>query len=119
MPVSDRRTRLDFARCTKELVEVHHPQAERMVLVMDQLNAHSPASLDAAFPAAEAKRLADTLEVDYTPKRGSWPTIAELEPSVPERRATAWVAQRSAAASDWTFTAADARTKLRRLHPAS
>jgi hypothetical protein len=86
---------------------------------MDQLNARSPASLDAAFPAAEAKRLADTLEVDYTPKHGNWPTMAELELSVPERRrlgdgrtperqVTSWAARRTAA-----------RTKLGRLHPAS
>lgn len=69
--VSDQRTQLDFAGCIKHLVDVHYPETERIVLVLDQLNTHSPASLYAAFPAAEAKRLADLLEVHYTPKHGS------------------------------------------------
>jgi len=112
--VSDQRTRLDFARCGRELVDVHYPQAERVVLVLDQLNTHSPASLSAAFPAAEAKRLTDRLEIHHTPKRGSWLNIAEIDLGVLERqclrrriddrealeRETAtWAARRNAAVS--------------------
>ena len=82
MRVSERRTRLDWAHCVKELVDVHYPDAERIVLVMDNLNTHSPASLYEAFPPAEAKRLADKLEIHYTPKHGSWLNMAEIELSV-------------------------------------
>ena len=133
--VSDQRTRLDFAHCVRELVDVHYPDAERIVLVLDQLNTHSPASLYEAFPPAEAKRLADKLEIHYTPKHGSWLNMAELELGVLQRqcldrrladRATlerevaAWVRRRNAAeaAIDWRFTTADARIKLTRLYPA-
>jgi len=65
--VSDRRTRIDWAHCSKDLVDVHYPDAEQIVLVQDNLNTHTPASLSAAFPPAEAKRLADRLELHYTP----------------------------------------------------
>jgi hypothetical protein len=133
--VSDRRTRLDFAQCVKDLIDVHSPDADRIVLVMDQLNTHSPASLYEAFAPAEAKRLTDKVEIHYTPKHGSWLNMAEIELSVLERqclhrrlgdRATmqrevaAWVAARNAAATaiDWRFTTADARIKLKRLYPA-
>jgi len=133
--VSEQRTRLDFARCVKDLVDVHYPDAERIVLVLDQLNTHSPASLYAAFSPAEAKRLAEKLEIHHTPKHGSWLNMAELELSVLQRQClrqriadrdamdravTAWAARRNAAPSaiDWQFTTADARTKLRRLYPA-
>jgi DDE superfamily endonuclease len=133
--VSDRRTRLDFAACVKELVDVHYPDAERIVLVLDQLNTHSPASLYAAFPPAEAKRLADRLEIHHPPKHGSWLNIAELELAVLQRQClarrlgdreevarqvAAWADRRNAAAATvrWQFTTADARTKLRRLYPA-
>jgi hypothetical protein len=132
--VSDRRTRVDFARCIREVVDVHYPDAERIVLVMDQLNTHSPASLYEAFPPTEAKRLADKLEIHYTPKHGSWLNMAEIELSVLQRqcldrrlgdRATleqevaAWVAARDTAVAtiDWQFTTEDARTKLTRLYP--
>jgi hypothetical protein len=133
--VSDRRTRLDFAHCVRDLVDVHYPDAERVVLVMDQLNTHSPASLYEAFAPAEAKRIADRLEVHHTPKHGSWLNMAELELSALERQClrrriadraamerevAAWAARRNAAgaAVDWRFTAADARIKLKRLYPA-
>jgi hypothetical protein len=66
--VSDRRTRIDWAHCIKELLDVHYPDAERIVLVQDNLNTHTPASLYAAFEPAEARRLADRLEIHYTPK---------------------------------------------------
>jgi len=133
--VSDQRTRLDFAGCIKDLVDVHYPDADRIVLVLDQLNTHSPASLYAAFPPAEAKRLADKLEIHHTPKHGSWLNMAELELSalqrqclrqrLPDREAmerevTAWADRRNDQTRriDWQFTTADARTKLRRLYPA-
>jgi hypothetical protein len=133
--VSDRRTRLDWAGCVKELVDVHYPDAERIVLVLDHLNTHSPASLYDAFPPGEAKRLADKLEIHYTPKHGSWLNMAEIELSVlarqclnqrlgdratVEREVAAWTAARNAAATtiDWRFTTADARIKLKRLYPA-
>ena len=132
--VSDQRTRLDWARCVRHLADVDYPDAERIVLVMDQLNTHSPASLYAAFPAAEAKRLADRIEIHHTPKHGSWLNIAEIELSVLGRqcldrripdRATlaeevaAWAAERNAAAATvrWQFTTEDARIKLHRLYP--
>ncbi len=133
--VSARRTRLDFAACVRELVDVHYPEAERIVLVLDQLNTHSPASLYAAFPPAEAKRLADKLEIHHTPKHGSWLNMAELELSALQRQClrqrladqatmdrevAAWVTRRNDQTKriDWQFTTADARTKLRRLYPA-
>ncbi len=133
--VSEQRTRLDFARCVRELVDVHYPTAERIVLVLDQLNTHSPASLYAAFPPAEARRLAAKLELHHTPKHGSWLNMAEIELAalqrqclsrrLPDRAAVArevaaWADRRNAAAAaiDWHFTTADARTKLRRLYPA-
>jgi hypothetical protein len=134
--VSDHRTRIDWAHCAKELVDVHDPDAEKLVLVMDRLNTHSPASLYEAFPPAEAKRIADKLELHYTPEHGSWLNMAEIELSALERQCldrrlgdraalerevAAWVAARNAAATtiDWRFTAADARIKLRRLYPAN
>ncbi len=133
--VSQQRTRIDFAHCVRERVEVHDPHAERIVLVLDQLNTHSPASLYAAFPPTEARRLTEKLEIHHTPKHGSWLNMAERELSVLARQClaqrlpdrdtmthavTAWADRRNATAStiDWQFTTADARTKLRRLYPA-
>ncbi|MDF2745570.1 MAG: hypothetical protein K0S88_6950 [Actinomycetia bacterium] len=75
--VSARRTRIDWAHCVKELVDIHYPDAEVIVLVQDNLNTHTPASLYEAFEPAEAKRLADRLELHYTPKHGSWLNMAE------------------------------------------
>ena len=132
--VSDRRTRVDFAHVIKELVDIHYPEAERIVLVLDNLNTHSPASLYEAFPPAEAKRLADKLAIHYTPKHGSWLNMAEIELSVLagqcldrrlpdratlEREVAAWVQDRNAAtrAIDWRFTTADARIILKHLYP--
>ncbi len=134
LEVTERRTRVDWAWFIKDLVEVHYPDAERIVLVMDNLNTHSPASLYEAFAPAEAKHLADKLEIHHTPKHGSWLNIAECEFSVlsrqclgqrlPDRDAlatavAAWEAARNAAAGPvhWQFTSADARIKLKRLYP--
>ena len=132
--VSDRRTRIDWAHCVKDLLDVHYPDAERVVLVQDNLNTHTPASLYEAFPPAEAKRLAGRLEIHYTPKHGSWLNMAEIELSVLttqcldrrladraslEREVAAWQANRNAAGCgiDWRFTTADARIKLKHLYP--
>ena len=132
--VTDRRTRVDWAEVIRELVDVHFPDAERIVLVLDNLNTHGPASLYEAFPPEEAKRLWDKLELHHTPKHGSWLNIAEIELSalsrqcldrrIPDRatlaaEAAAWEEERNAEAVtvDWQFTTADARTKLRHLYP--
>jgi DDE superfamily endonuclease len=134
--VSDRRTRIDWAACVKDLVDVHYPDAERIVLVQDNLNTHTPASLYEAFPPAEAKRLTDKLEIHYTPKHGSWLNMAEIELSVLaeqcldrrladratlEREVAAWQAARNRTRRtvDWRFTTADARIKLKHLYPAT
>jgi hypothetical protein len=133
--VSQRRTRIDWAHCVKDLVDVHYPDAEQIVLVQDNLNTHTPASLYEAFEPAEAKRLADRLELHYTPKHGSWLNMAEIELSVLaeqcldrrladqatlQREIAAWQAARNASGRgvDWRFTTADARIKLRHLYPA-
>jgi hypothetical protein len=133
--VSEQRTRIDWAHCVKELIDSHYPDAERIVLIMDQLNTHSPASLYEAFPPAEAKRLADKLEIHHTPKHGSWLNMAEIELSALQRQClnrrlgdramiekevAAWTAARNNAAAtiDWRFTTSDARIKLKRLYPA-
>jgi hypothetical protein len=133
--VSDQRTRFDFARCVKDLVDVHYPDVDRIVLVLDHLNTHTPASLYAAFSPVEARRLTERLEIHSTPKHGSWLNMAELDLSVlqrqclrqrladraaMERAVTAWTERRNATAKriDWQFTTTDARIKLRRLYPA-
>ncbi len=132
--VSTQRTRIDWAHCVRDLVDVHFPEADRIVLVMDQLNTHTPASLYQAFPPDEAKRIADQLELHYTPKHGSWLNMAEIELSILQRQCLdrrfagraameqavdAWAATRNATTStiDWQFTTADARIKLKRLYP--
>jgi hypothetical protein len=132
---TERRTRVDWAPQIKELVDVRYPEAERIVLVLDTLNTHSPASLYEAFPPAEAKRLADKLAIHHPPKHGSWLNMAEIELSVLRRQCldrrlpdfaalqaevAAWQERRNADGRpiDWRFTTADARIKLRRLYPA-
>jgi len=134
--VTERRTKVDWAHCVREIVDVCYPDAEKIVLVMDQLNTHTPASLYEAFPPAEAKRIADRLEIHPTPKHGSWLNMAEIEFSVlvrqclgerlPDddrlRQAVAgWEARRNHAATtiDWRFTTADARITLKHLYPVS
>jgi hypothetical protein len=131
---TDRRTAVDWAHQIRDLVDVRYPDAERIVLVEDNLNTHTPGSLYEAFPPAEAKRLADKLELHYTPKHGSWLNMAEIELSVLSRQClrrripdratlqaevTTWAAQRNAGGGkvDWQFTTEDARIKLKRLYP--
>lgn len=128
------RTRLDWAACIKVLLDEHYAEAEKVVLVMDNLNTHDVSSLYAAFEAAEARRLAERLEIHYTPEHGSWLNMAEIEQSVMarqclgrrvgdqeamERITTAWYENRNAAEAtvDWQFTTEDARIKLKRLYP--
>jgi hypothetical protein len=132
--VTEQRTAVDFAHVIQALVDVHYPGAERLVLVLDNLNTHTPASLYAAFPPAEAKRLADKLEIHYTPKHGSWLDMAEIELSVLARQCldrrmpdqallkgevAQWVAKRNLAGTgiNWRFTTADARIHLSHLYP--
>lgn len=132
--VTQRRTKTDWARFIKQLVDVHYPDATRIVLVMDNLNTHRPASLYEAFEPAEAKRIWDRLEIHYTPKHGSWLNVAECELSVLSRQCTnrripdeqtlanavaAWEQERNAmpARVDWQFTTSDARIKLKHLYP--
>ena len=132
--VRAQRTRADFAAVIKTLVDELYPQAERLIVVLDQLNTHGLASLYAAYPPAEARRLAQKLEIHHTPKHGSWLNMAELELSVLARQCleermesqeylarqvAAWQQARNAVAQrvDWRFTTADARLKLQRLYP--
>ncbi len=133
--VTERRTKTDWAHRIKELVDVRYPEAERIVLVMDNLNTHTPASLYETFDPAEAKRLADKLEIHYTPKHGSWLNMAEIELSVLSRQCLdqrvpdfetlkaetrAWQERRDATGGkkiDWRFNKEDARIKLKRLYP--
>ena len=132
--VTDQRTSLDWAQCMKELVDVHFGDAEKIVVVMDNLSTHTPAALYATFAPEEAKRIWDRLELHYTPKHGSWLNMAELEFSVLSRQCLdrrigtqatlvrevmAWEASRNADPTpvDWRFTTRDARIKLKRLYP--
>jgi hypothetical protein len=132
--VTERRTRLDWAYFIRDLVDGQYGSAERVVLVMDNLNTHSTASLYEAFPAEEALRLSKKLEIHYTPKHGSWLNVAEIELSVykrqclPERVPTleemraltrAWNEDRNSKQTkvDWQFFSEDARIKLKRLYP--
>jgi hypothetical protein len=133
--VTEHRTRVDWAHWVKDLVDVRYPDADLLVLVMDNLNVHSIASLYEAFTPVEAKRLAMKLEIHHTPKHGSWLNMAEIEASVlrrqclddrriPDRETLtrelrAWEHRRNTckATIDWRFTMDDARCKLKRLYP--
>ena len=134
MEVTDRRTRIDWALVIQELLDVHYPHAAKIVLVMDNLNTHTIGSLYEAFDPVEARRLAERLEIHYTPKHGSWLNMAETELSVLamqclnrripamedlEREVEAWEDDRNETTKgvDWQFTTDDARVKLRRLYP--
>jgi hypothetical protein len=132
--VSTQRTAVDWALAMRDLVDVHFPQAEKLIVVLDNLNTHRLSSLYATFPASEAHRLARKLELRFTPKHGSWLNMAELELAVlsqqclarriPDRatlarEVAAWVSARNAVAApaQWTFTVAEARTRLTHLYP--
>jgi hypothetical protein len=132
--VTARRTKVDFAHQMQWLVEERYPEAEKIRVVLDNLNTHKPASLYEAFAPEEARRLAKKLEFHYTPKHGSWLNMAEIELSILARQCLArripdevtlrqevqaYQARRNAeqATIDWRFAVSDARQKLHRLYP--
>jgi hypothetical protein len=132
--VTQHRRRTDWAGFIRSLLEGRYHDADRVVLIMDQLNTHSPASLYEAFPPEEAQRLAQRIEIHHTPKHGSWLNMAEIELSALgrqclsrriarantlKRQITAWEESRNAGSArvQWQFTTQDARVKLRSLYP--
>jgi len=132
--VTEQRTRTDWALQIKKLVDIDFHDAEKIVIVMDNLNIHTIGSLYKAFPPEEAKRLRDKLEIHYTPKHGSWLNMAEIEnnvlinhglskriPTMEQLRkeVEAWNQDRNQSAKkiNWRFTTEDARIKLKRLYP--
>ncbi len=132
--VTERRTAKDFAEVLRWLAEELHAEADKVVVVMDNLNTHKLASLYEAFPPEQARRIAEKLEIHHTPKHGSWLNIAEIELSVLarqclgrriqsrtelQRETEAWELERNEQQVEvkWQFTTADARTKLHRLYP--
>ena len=132
--VTERRTKVDWAHYIKELVDGEYSQAEKIILIQDNLNTHTGASFYEAFEPHEAKRILEKLEFHYTPKHGSWLNMAEIELShlsrqcldrrIPDRETMdkevkAWLKQRNKEAStvDWRFTTEDARIKLKKLYP--
>ena len=132
--VTDRRTCVDYAHALKDLSDIHFSDAEKIVLVQDNLNTHKMASLYEAFSPAEARRLVERFEWHYTPKHGSWLDMAEselailstqcLDRRIPDKKTlvkeiAAWQKHRNKhhAKADWQFTAQDARIKLKRLYP--
>ena len=132
--VTDRRTKVDWAHAMRDLSDLDYPDAEVIVVVLDNLNTHSPASFYEAFEPEEAHRLANRFEFHYTPKHGSWLNIAEIELSalgrqclarrIPDKTSLtsevdAWEKNRNASVVKvhWRFTTADARIKLAHLYP--
>jgi hypothetical protein len=132
--ITERRTRKDWASMIKEMLDERYPDAIKVRLVMDNLNTHNIASLYETFEPQEARRLADRLDIHYTPKHGSWLNMAEIELSVlkgqclnrriadmqtVQAEVAAWETNRNNSTSkiDWQFKTADARIKLRRLYP--
>ena len=132
--VTARRTAVDVAHAVRELVDHQFPEAERIVLVTDNLNVHTPAALYATFPPAEARRIAARIEWHYTPTHGSWLNMAEIELSILTRQClqrrladaailaaecAAWVVARNAAATPitWRFTLEVARIRLAHVYP--
>jgi DDE superfamily endonuclease len=132
--VTEHRRRTDWAGFIRSLLEGRYREAEKLVLIMDQLNTHSPASLYEAFPPEQAQRLAARLEIHHTPKHGSWLNMAEIELSALgrqclarriahqdtlQRQIAAWADRRNACSTGvlWQFTTQDARIKLRSLYP--
>ena len=132
--VTDQRRSIDFAHICRDLVDVHFRDAAKIMLVCDNLNTHKPSSLYKAFPADEARRIAEKIEFHYTPKHGSWLNMAEIELSVLSRQCLSrriadqntlqheiqkWQTQRNeqSATMKWQFTTDDARIKLNKLYP--
>lgn len=132
--VTRRRTKLDFARQMKELVDVHYPKARKITLVMDNLNTHKMSCLYEAYAPEEARRIIQKIEVVHTPKHGSWLNMAECELAALQKqclgdrigneealrkRVAIWNEDRNNQVTkiDWQFQATDARIKLRQLYP--
>ena len=132
--LTDTRTAVDFAHFLRELTEVHYSHCEKIVLVMDNLNIHSIASLYKVFDPAAARHIARRLEIHYTPIHASWLNMAEIEIGILSRQClsqslssfelmtrqvNAWTLHRNAACSTvhWRFSSCDARCKLRKLYP--
>lgn len=132
--MTEQRTAVDFAQVVRDLLEVRYPHAEKVVLVIDNLNTHKPAALYQAFEPAVARSLIDRLEIHYTPKHGSWLNMAEIELSILSRQCldrripdlgsvtrevAAWEQARNASAQgvNGRFTTPNARIKLKRLYP--
>jgi transposase len=132
--VTDTRTRMDWAEAMRELSDEIHPEAEKIHVVLDNLNTHTPAAFYLAFEPDEARRLVNRFEFHFTPKHGSWLNMAEIELSVLSRQCInrrisdedtlskevlAWAKERNAKVVkvDWRFSTADARIKLKRLYP--
>lgn len=132
--VTERRTRIDWAKYVKNMLDVRYPRADKVILVMDNLNTHNISSLYQAFAPEEAFRLAQRLEIHYTPKHGSWLNIAEIELSVLKRQClperipcielmrkmiATWNSERNAKQTPviWQFSTENARVKLKRLYP--
>lgn len=132
--VTDHHTKVDWAHVIKELVDEHYPGKKKIILVMDNLNTHKVSSLYAAFKPEEARRIAERLEIHYTPKHGSWLDMAEIEIGVMARQCLdrripdqdslkreikAWQEKRNqeGICVNWRFTTQDARVKLKSLYP--
>ncbi len=132
--VAERRTRMDWAKHIRELVEVHYPNAQKIKLVVDNLNIHTGAALYELLEPAHARKILEKIEFHYTPKHGSWLNMAEIELShlfrqclnrrlenmdEVESEVKAWVEHRNknAYVVNWQFTTEDARIKLKRLYP--
>ncbi|GBC94274.1 hypothetical protein HRbin16_00055 [bacterium HR16] len=132
--VRSRRTACDWAEVMQQIADELYPEAERIVMVMDNLNTHDVASLYKRFVPSEAWRLRQRFEIHHTPVHGSWLNVAEIELSVLvrqclerrigdigalDREVQAWARLRNEACAcvDWQFTTADARIKLKRLYP--
>jgi len=132
--ITERRTRKDWAEQIKQMLDKRYPEAIKVRLVMDNLNTHNIASLYETFKPQEARRLAERLDIHYTPKHGSWLNMAEIELSVLkgqclDRRIDNMATMRAEVATwehdrnnlskdiDWQFTTSDARIKLKNLYP--
>jgi hypothetical protein len=132
--VTDRRTNVDFAQCLRDLVDEHFCEAQKIVLMSDNLHTHKPAALYEAFPPSEARRIMEKIAWHHTPKHGSWLNRAEIELRVLQRQClnrripdqetltrevAAWEHKRNQGAVrvNWRFTTEDARIKLKKLYP--
>jgi len=132
--VTEQKTKQDWARYIKKLIDLHYPEASKVTLVMDNLRTHSTGAFYETFEAKEAKRLMDKIEFVYTPKHGSWLNMAEIELNVLSRQClnrhiddikevkkqvTAWQKNRNKRKNkiEWRFTTKDARIKLKKLYP--